>query len=184
MSALTKLAIFTLSFLVSAGLLAKFQTWVRRNVPPPSAPANLRRCLWVAFVCGVWWPWAVLSQWNAQGAAWNVWASLEDQRLFLVGAGPALWVVGLTSVVQPWAYSIRTWLLGANLVAFGLFYGLFVGTAAWPGNLFTYQGLFWPAVGFVQAILFVLRSKPGQSWERGATRSECPASTGRASSSS
>jgi hypothetical protein len=179
MRVVTVLVILTLSFLVSTGLLALFQSWVRLNSSPPAA-ANFRRCFWVAFVCGVWWPWVLLSQWKTQGASWNIWASLEDQRLFLVGVSPALWVVGLTSVVQPWAHSIRPLLLGANLLAFGMFYGLLVGTAAWPGNVFTYQALFWPAAGFVYSIKGVLRSKPGQSWERSATTSEHPAKDGHA----
>jgi len=169
MSTLTVSALLALSFLLTTALLAVFQNWVRLNAPSPSAAPNLRRCLWVAFVTGVWWPWAALKQWNAQGTFWSIASSLEDQRLFLVGVTPTLWVVAITSVVEPWAYSIRTWLLGANLIAAGLFYGLFVGTAAWPGNLFTYQWLFWSAVGFGQSIWHVVYSKPGQSWARSST---------------
>jgi hypothetical protein len=169
MSTLIVSAILALSFLITAALLVVFQTWVRLNAPSPSAAANLRRCLWVALVSAVWWPWVVLSQWHAHGAFWNIWTSLKDQRLFLIGVSPTLWVVGCTSVVQPWAYSLRTWLFGANLLAIGLFYGLFVGTVAWPGNLITYQWLFWSALGFGMSLRQVFHSKPGQSWVNSST---------------
>jgi hypothetical protein len=163
MSILTIITILIFGFLAALALLVAFQTWIRLSAPQPSAAANVRRCLWVAFVIGVWWPWVVISSWNAKAAPWNVWTSIEDQRLFLVGVSPTLLVVGLTSVVQPWAYSVRTWLLGANFLAAGLFYGLFVGAVDWPGNLFTYQFLFWPAAGFGMSIWHVIRSQPGQS---------------------
>lgn len=177
MSTLSMSTILILGYLAALVLLVAFQTWVRLSAPRPSAAANARRCLWVAFVIGVWWPWVVIDNWNAEAVPWNVWASIEDQRLFLVGVSPTLFVVGLTSVVQPWAYSIRTWLLGANFLAAGLFYALFVGTVDWPGNLFTYQLLFWPAAGFGMSIRHVIRSQPGQSWAVDSHITGSPASS-------
>jgi len=175
MSTLTISTLLVLGFLASWALFVAFQTWIRLSASPPSAAANFRRCLWVALVCGVWWPWVVINGWSARSAPWNVWTSIEDQRLFLVGASPTLLVVGLTSVVQPWAHSIRTWLLGANFLAAGLYYGLFIATVDWPGNLFTYYGLFWSAVGFGMPIRHVIRSQPGQSWAVGSSVTGTPA---------
>lgn len=180
MSTLALGAAWVLGFAVAAALLVAFQNHVRVNAPSSSAPANIRRCLWVAFVIGAWWPWAVFRQWSGQADFLPVWASLEDHRLFLIGASPTLWVVGFTSVVQPWVYSIRTWLLGANLLAIGLFYGLFVGTVEWPGNLFTYQWLFWSAVGFGLSLRHVIQARPGQSWADASTTGGKLASNGHA----
>lgn len=162
MSALTVGAILFASFLVTAAILAVFQTRVRLSTSPPTASANFKRCVWVAFVAGVWWPYTVWVGWTDH--SFSAFASLSDQRVFLLGFTPALWVLGVTSTVPPWAHSIRPWLLGANLVALGLACGLFLGTAAWPGSMFTIFWIFWTAVGFGCSIRAVLRSRPGQAW--------------------
>ena len=161
MGVLIGILLLIASFAVTAALLAVWQTWVRLRASSQSADANYRRCAWVALVGSVWWP---STMWMKWGELEPMFASLSDQRLFLLGVTPTLVIIGLTSVVQPWLYSIRSGLLAANLFAVGLYYGILVGTVSWPWSMMTYGWVLAPAFGFGGSIWFVLRSKPGQGW--------------------
>jgi hypothetical protein len=119
------------------------------------------RCARLSFFATIWLAFIVFSGWREIEV---MFASLLDQRKFLVGATPALFILGLSGIIQPWVYSVRSLLLGANLFAFGMYFGVFLGTVSWPWNSMTLIWFIVPAFAFGGSIRYVLRSSPDDGW--------------------